>query len=90
MQSDFVGIALRHNVVVSIDVSIELPPLDEEGKDVLVPKVVVDFKEHTLRKRTIREYLVKCKNLWRMLLGRVSRYCSLQICNCLRTSNFVE
>lgn len=51
--------ALGHNVVVSSD----LPPLDEEGQLVLIPKEIIDFRERSLRRRTIREYLVKWKNL---------------------------
>lgn len=51
--------ALGHNVVVSSD----LPPLDEEGELVLIPEEILDFREHFLRRRTIREYLVKWKNL---------------------------
>jgi hypothetical protein len=41
----------------------EFPPMDEEGKLVLIPKEIFEFKEKKLRKRSIREYLVKCKNL---------------------------
>ncbi|XP_059073505.1 uncharacterized protein LOC131874241 [Cryptomeria japonica] len=51
--------ALWHNIVVSLD----LPPLDEEGQLVLIPEEIIDFREHSLRRRTIKEYLVKCKNL---------------------------
>ncbi|XP_057858312.1 uncharacterized protein LOC131067364 [Cryptomeria japonica] len=51
--------ALGHNVVASS----QLPPLDEEGQLVLIPEEILDFKECSLRKRTIREYLVKWKNL---------------------------
>ncbi|XP_057853880.1 uncharacterized protein LOC131063923 [Cryptomeria japonica] len=51
--------ALGHNVVASS----QLLPLDEEGQLVLIPEEILDFKEHSLRKRTIREYVVKWKNL---------------------------
>ncbi|XP_057846650.2 uncharacterized protein LOC131056314 [Cryptomeria japonica] len=51
--------ALGHNVVASS----QLPPLDEEGQLVLIPEEILDFRERSLRKRTIREYLVKWKNL---------------------------
>lgn len=43
--------------------SIELPPLDKEGKLILVPKAVIEVNEHTFQKRVIKEYLVKWKNL---------------------------
>ena len=39
-----------------------LPTLDEEGKLVLEPKVVVDIRERRLRSRIIKEYLIKWKN----------------------------
>jgi hypothetical protein len=41
----------------------ELPPLDEEGKLVLVPEEILEVREKRLRKRSIKEYLVKWKNL---------------------------
>lgn len=67
-----------------------LPSLDEEGKLVLIPKAVIDFREWTIRK-VITEYLVKW---WvyqlRMLLGRVSRFYSILHCDCLRTNNLGE
>jgi len=50
--------ALGHNVTPLV----ELPPLDEEGKLILVPEAIIDTRDRTLR-RTIREYLVKWKNL---------------------------
>jgi len=50
--------ALGHNVVASS----QLPPLDE-GQLVLIPEEILDSRERSLRKRTIREYLVKWKNL---------------------------
>ena len=43
--------------------SVELPPLDEEGKLVLIPEAILDTRERTLRNRLIKEYLVK----WRYL-----------------------
>lgn len=42
---------------------IELTPLDDEGKLVLEPEVILDKHERSLRNRTILEYLVKWKNL---------------------------
>jgi hypothetical protein len=35
--------------------SIELPPLDEEGKLVLVPEEVLEVREKKLQNRVIRE-----------------------------------
>jgi hypothetical protein len=40
-----------------------LPPLDDEGKLILVPESILDYRERQLRRRTIREYLVKWKDL---------------------------
>ena len=40
-----------------------LPPLDNEGKLVLVPECIIDNRERQLRRRTIREYLVKWRDL---------------------------
>ena len=39
-----------------------LPPLDDEGKLVLVPEYIIDSRERKFRK-TIREYLVKWRDL---------------------------
>lgn len=55
-----------HNVFHGIGAqcsSSELPPLDEEGKLILIPKAIIDTREHTLRRRTIKEYFVKWKNM---------------------------
>ena len=43
--------------------STELPPLDEEGKLILIPKAILDTRERTLRNKLIKEYLVKWRNL---------------------------
>ena len=51
--------ALGHHIVPST----VLPPLNDEGKLVLIPEAIIDFRERNLRKRTIREYLVKWKDL---------------------------
>lgn len=40
-----------------------LPPLDEEGKLVMVPDEILDRRERTLRNRVITEYLVRWKDL---------------------------
>ena len=39
-----------------------LPPLDDEGKLILVSKAIINFKERNLRQCTIREYSVKWKD----------------------------
>lgn len=46
--------ALGQHIVASLD----LPPLDEEGKLTLVPKEIMEVRERRLRSRVIREYLV--------------------------------
>jgi hypothetical protein len=40
----------------------ELPPLDEEGQLILIPEAVLEVREKRLRKRNIREYLIKWKD----------------------------
>ena len=40
-----------------------LPPLDDEGKLILIPEAILDFREKQLRSRAIREYLIKWKDL---------------------------
>ena len=42
---------------------IDLPPLDDEGKLILIPEAILDSRERHLRRRVIREYLVKWKDL---------------------------
>ena len=51
--------ALGHNVVPST----VLPPLDDEGKLILVPEFILDSREKQLRRKGTREYLVKWKDL---------------------------
>ena len=51
--------AIRQRVVPSA----ELPPIDEEGKLVLIPEAILDTRERTLRSKLIKEYLVKWKYL---------------------------
>lgn len=41
--------------------SSDLPPLDEEGQLVLIPKAIIDSGERLLR--TLKEPLIKWKNL---------------------------
>jgi hypothetical protein len=40
-----------------------LPPLDEEGKLILIPEEILEVREKNLRRRSIKEYLVKWKDL---------------------------
>ena len=51
--------ALGHHVAPSI----VLPPLDEEGKLILILEAILDFREKRLRSCVIREYLIKWKKL---------------------------
>jgi hypothetical protein len=51
--------ALRKHVVTST----KLPPLDKEGHLALVPEEILETRERKLRNMTIKEYLVKWKNL---------------------------
>ncbi|XP_059068178.1 uncharacterized protein LOC131858748 [Cryptomeria japonica] len=51
--------ALGHNVIASS----QLPPLDEEGQLILILEEIIDSRERSLRRRTIKEYLVRWKNL---------------------------
>jgi hypothetical protein len=40
----------------------ELPPLDEEGKLILIPEDVLEVREKKLRNKSIKKYLFKWKN----------------------------
>lgn len=40
-----------------------LPPLDDEGKLVLVPGAILEFRKRHLRRSVIREFLIKWKDL---------------------------
>ena len=51
--------ALGHHV----DPFVVLPPLDYEGKLILIPETILDFREKQLRSHVIREYLIKWKDL---------------------------
>ena len=37
--------------------------MDEEGQLILIPEEVLEVREKRLRKRSIKEYLIKWKNL---------------------------
>jgi hypothetical protein len=41
----------------------ELPPLDEEGQLILIPKYVLEVREKRMRNKNIKEYLIKWKNI---------------------------
>jgi hypothetical protein len=40
-----------------------LPPMDEEGQLVLIPEEILEVREKKLRKRSIKEYLIRWKDL---------------------------
>jgi hypothetical protein len=40
-----------------------LPPMDEEGQLVLIPEEILEVQEKKLRKRSIKEYLIRWKDL---------------------------
>jgi hypothetical protein len=40
-----------------------LPPLDEEGQLMLTPEEILEVREKNIRRRSIKEYLVKWKDL---------------------------
>ena len=50
---------IGHHILVSDT----LPPLDDEGKLVLIPKKISRTRERRLLCRTIKEYLVQWKDL---------------------------
>ena len=41
----------------------ELPPIDDEGHLVLQPEAIIDTRERQLWSKTVREYLVRWRNL---------------------------
>ena len=53
--------SLKKTIGQHIAPSTELPPLDDEGFLVLIPKRIVQTQERKLRNRVIREYLVQWK-----------------------------
>jgi hypothetical protein len=44
-------------------VQTEIPEFNHEGKNILEPEGILATKEKVLRSRTIKEYLIKWKNL---------------------------
>ena len=54
---------LKKAVGQHVVISTELPPLDEEGQLILIPEEVLETRERKLSYRSIKEYLIKWKNL---------------------------
>ena len=54
---------LKKAIGQSVVPSADLPPLDEEGKLVLVPEAILDTRERRLRNKIVREYLVRWRGL---------------------------
>eukprot|EP00253_Pinus_taeda_P034977 PITA_34977 len=46
-----------------VTVTDELPPMDDEGHLVLRPEAIIDTRERQSQSRTVREFLVRWKNL---------------------------
>ena len=53
---------LKNIIGHHISVSDTLPPLDDEGKLILIPNKILKTREIKLRRRTIKDYLVKWKD----------------------------
>ena len=53
---------LKKVIAQHVSVSDTLPPLDDEGKLVLIPHKILRTRERRLRSRTIKEYLVQWKD----------------------------
>jgi hypothetical protein len=54
---------LKKAVGQQMTTSTELPPLDEEGQLVLIPKEILDVRERRLRRKVIREFLIRWRDL---------------------------
>jgi hypothetical protein len=54
---------LKKEVGQHVVTSTKLPPLDEEGQLILIPKEVLETREQKLRNKSIKEYLIKWKKL---------------------------
>jgi len=54
---------LKRALGQQVTVTNELPPTDDEGHLVLQPEAIIDTRERQLRSRTVREFLVRWKNL---------------------------
>jgi len=71
-----------------VTTSIEISPLDERGQMILTPEEVLDVWERRLRSKVIREYRIRWRD-WPvgMSCGRVSIFCNILVCGCLRENN---
>jgi hypothetical protein len=56
-------LCLKKALGLHITTSTKLPPLDEEGKHVLVPEEILEVRERKLQNMVIKEYLVKWREL---------------------------
>ena len=54
---------LKNALGQHVTVTDELLPTDDEGHLVLQPEAIIDIREGQLRSRTVREFLVRWKNL---------------------------
>eukprot|EP00253_Pinus_taeda_P014444 PITA_14444 len=54
---------LKKTLGQQVTVTDELPPMDDEGHLVLQPRAIIDTRERQLWSRTVREFLVRWKNL---------------------------
>jgi hypothetical protein len=80
---------LKKELGQQVAVTKELPPLDEEVQLILIHEDVLEVREKMLRNRSIKEYLIKWKNLpiedasWES-----EQVLQHMIQNCLWESNF--
>jgi hypothetical protein len=71
-----------------VTTSTYIPPLDEEGKLFMTSEMIIDVKERRMRRRVIREFLVRWKLFpWRMPPGRESISYSILLWSFLGKSN---
>lgn len=63
IQNTFHVACLKEALRQQINPSMELPPLDYEGKLILEPESVLDVREKRLRNKAIPKYLIKWKRL---------------------------
>ena len=54
---------LKNVIGENLPVQTILPELDEEGKIILEPEMVMEIRTRQLRNQSISEYLIKWKNL---------------------------
>lgn len=82
-------VSLLKKVVGQHDISSTiLPPLDDEGRLVLIPKKLLETKVNKLRSRQIQEHLIKWKDLPNKdYTWESSNILTHHALNCLRVSN---